>query len=236
MQSIFIVEDDQNISEIEFFALKNAGFNPVCFSDDSDFQEALKENLPDIKILDIMLPNVDGITILKKLRSNPKTKNLPVIMVTAKSTEIDTVKALDFGADDYICKPFGLMEFVSRIKAVLRRGAGAGADGEGDILKKDDEILSLGKIRLDLKCRTVTVDNQKIELTYKEFELLSLLLQNEGTVLTREVLLEKVWNSSADIESRTVDMHIKSLRKKMGEEGRYIVTVRNVGYKAVRED
>ena len=130
MQSIFIVEDDQNISEIEFFELKTAGLNPVCFSDDSDFQEALKENLPDLVILDIMLPNVDGITILKKLRSNPKTKNLPVIMVTAKSTEIDTVKALDFGADDYICKPFGLMEFVSRIKAVLRRRAGAGADEE----------------------------------------------------------------------------------------------------------
>ena len=234
MQNIYIVEDDQNISEIEFFALKNAGFNPVCFENYSAFQKAMQENLPHLVILDIMLPQTDGISILKKLRSSSDTKNLPVIMVTAKTSEIDTVKALDFGADDYICKPFGLMEFVSRVKAVLRRAQDLGSTGEENS-ENLSKIFTLGAIKLDTKSRTVNVKNQLVELTYKEFELLSLLLQNKGTVLTREVLLDKIWNSNSDVESRTVDMHIKTLRKKLGDEGECIVTVRNVGYKAVLE-
>ena len=226
MQTVYIVEDDTNISEIEFFALKNAGFDAVCFAENSSFQKALEQNLQELVILDIMLPKTDGITILKNLRSDSRTKNIPVIMVTAKSTEIDTVKALDIGADDYITKPFGLMEFVSRVKAVLRRGSVS--ENKSD----SQAVLNLGKICIDEKSRTVKADGKLVELTFKEFELLALLVRNKGIVMTRENILEKIWNSSADVESRTVDMHVKTLRKKLGDEESHIVTVRNVGYKA----
>ncbi|MCF0241218.1 MAG: response regulator transcription factor [Treponema sp.] len=227
MQTVYIVEDDKNISEIEFFTLKNAGFDPVCFYENTSFQKAMEQKLPSIVILDIMLPGTDGISILKKIRTQEHTKNLPVIMVTAKASEIDTVKALDYGADDYITKPFGLMELVSRVKAVLRRGILSTSKSESST------PISLGKIKIDVKSRTVTISNNPIELTFKEFELLLLLIQNKGNVLTREFLLDKIWNTSPDIESRTVDMHIKTLRKKLEAEGNRIVTVRNVGYKAV---
>ena len=227
MQTVYIVEDDKNISEIEFFTLKNAGFDPVCFYENNSFQKAMEQKLPSIVILDIMLPGTDGISILKKIRTQEHTKNLPVIMVTAKASEIDTVKALDYGADDYITKPFGLMELVSRVKAVLRRGILSTSKSESST------PISLGKIKIDVKSRTVTISNNPIELTFKEFELLLLLIQNKGNVLTREFLLDKIWNTSPDIESRTVDMHIKTLRKKLEAEGNRIVTVRNVGYKAV---
>ena len=227
MQTVYIVEDDKNISEIEFFTLKNAGFDPVCFYENNSFKKAMEKKIPSIVILDIMLPGTDGISILKKIRTQEHTKNLPVIMVTAKASEIDTVKALDYGADDYITKPFGLMELVSRVKAVLRRGILSTSKSESST------PISLGKIKIDVKSRTVTISNNPIELTFKEFELLLLLIQNKGNVLTREFLLDKIWNTSPDIESRTVDMHIKTLRKKLEAEGNRIVTVRNVGYKAV---
>lgn len=223
MQTVYIVEDDRNISEIEFFALKNAGLEPVCFEEHSSFEKALEQRVPDLVLLDIMLPGSDGLAILKKLRSHDRTKNVSVIMVTAKSTELDKVRGLDFGADDYITKPFGLMELVSRVKAVLRRG--------GNSIESQSEKLSFNSISINVQSRSVTSDGVPLELTYKEFELLHLLVKNAGSVIPREVLLEKIWNASSDVESRTVDMHIRTLRKKLGKAGDFIVTVRNVGYK-----
>lgn len=223
MQTVYIVEDDRNISEIEFFALKNAGLEPVCFEEHSSFEKALEQRVPDLVLLDIMLPGSDGLAILKKLRSQDRTKNVSVIMVTAKSTELDKVRGLDFGADDYITKPFGLMELVSRVKAVLRRG--------GNSIESQSEKLSFNSISINVQSRSVTSDGVPLELTYKEFELLHLLVKNAGSVIPREVLLEKIWNASSDVESRTVDMHIRTLRKKLGKAGDFIVTVRNVGYK-----
>ncbi len=223
MQTVYIVEDDKNISEIEFFALKNAGLEPVCFSEHDSFEKAVERRVPDLVLLDIMLPGSDGLAILKKLRSCEKTKNVAVIMVTAKSTELDKVRGFDSGADDYITKPFGLMELVSRVKAVLRRGANA--------IDNQSEIITFDSISINTQSRIVTADGSPLELTYKEFELLYLLVKNAGNVIPREILLEKIWNASSDVESRTVDMHIRTLRKKLKSAGDCIVTVRNVGYK-----
>ena len=221
MALIYIVEDDKNIQEIESYALSSAGYDVRCFDDGAGFSAAMKSILPDLILLDIMLPGEDGLSILKRLRSSNETRDLPVIMVTAKSTEIDTVKGLDQGADDYITKPFGVMELMSRVKALLRR------------VKKDggEDVLRYKEILLDQERRLCMVDGEGVELTFKEYELLKLFMNNTGIVLTRDSIMASVWGYDFTGESRTVDMHIKTLRRKLGACGSLIVTVRNVGYK-----
>lgn len=219
MPLIYIVEDDTNIREIESFALKNSGYNIADFESALEFNKALQNKIPDLILLDIMLPDEDGLMILKRLRSTPETKKIPIIMVTAKTTEIDKVKGLDSGADDYITKPFGVMELISRVKALLRRS--------GDY---EEKVISVGDIIIDDSKHTVTVDGELCELTYKEYELLKLLMNNMGIVLKREVIMERIWGIDFEGESRTLDMHIKTLRKKLGSGGQFIKTVRNVGY------
>ena len=221
MALIYVVEDDKNIQEIESYALKGSGYQVCAFDDGSGLDEALREVIPDLLLLDIMLPGEDGLSILKRLRANAATKALPIIMVTARSTEIDMVKGLDQGADDYITKPFGVMELLSRVKALLRR------------IKpmSEETLLQYKNILLDRERRVCTVDGQSLELTYKEYELLRLFLSNIGIVLTRDMIMGAVWDTEYAGETRTVDMHVKTLRKKLGEAGNLIVTVRNVGYK-----
>lgn len=221
MALIYIVEDDKNIQEIEAYALKGNGYDVRCFDDAREFDEGMKEMMPDLILLDIMLPGEDGLSVLKRLRADIHTKQLPIILVTAKSTEIDTVKGLDQGADDYITKPFGVMELMSRVKAIMRRIKSAG----------DDDILRYKNIVLDQDRRLCLVDDKNVELTFKEYELLRMFMSNVGIVLTRDMIMETVWDYEFAGESRTVDMHIKTLRKKLGEAGSLIVTVRNVGYK-----
>lgn len=218
---IYIVEDDINIQEIESFALKNSGYEIKSFSCARDFYEGLAEKLPDLVLLDIMLPDEDGLEILKKLRERQSTRKLPVIMVTAKTTEIDKVKGLDIGADDYITKPFGVMELISRVKALLRR-----ANAE-----KEETMFKIGKIYMDDERHAVYVNDEPCELTYKEYQLLHLLMVNAGIVTARDVIMDRVWGTDFEGESRTLDMHIKTLRQKLGEEGSRIKTVRNVGYR-----
>lgn len=217
---IYIVEDDINIREMESYALKNSGFNVLGFSDSEGFFEECRKALPSLVVLDIMLPGEDGLEILKRLRQSDKTKNIPVVMVTAKTSEIDAVKGLDGGADDYITKPFGIMEFISRVKAVLRRYNIGG-----------EEIFTFEEIVLNDRKRQVTADGKVCELTYKEYELLKYLMSNQGIVLSRDKIMDTVWGTDYEGESRTVDMHIKTLRQKLGLCGAYIKTVRNVGYK-----
>ena len=221
MSVIYIVEDDKNISEIESYALKNSGYQVDSFENAKTFWSRCQERKPDLVLLDVMLPDSDGIEVLKKIRRNPDLKRVPVIMVTAKSSEIDKVKGLDNGADDYITKPFGIMELISRVKALLRR------------MNQDEEEkqLEFQNIILDCEKRQVMLDGQPCELTYKEFELLKLFLQNAGIVMTRENIMEKVWGIDFEGESRTLDMHIKTLRQKLGDAGKHIKTVRNVGYR-----
>lgn len=218
---IYIVEDDNDIREMESYALKNSGYEVIAFADSADFYKACEHTLPNLVLLDIMLSNEDGLSILRKLRQNERTKQLPIIMVTAKTTELDKVRGLDMGADDYITKPFGIMELVSRVKALLRRASPAEAA----------HTISFNGISLDDEKRTVTVDDIPCELTYKEFELLKLLLKNADMVLSREKIMDIVWGFDYHGESRTVDMHIKTLRQKLGEKGNCIKTIRNVGYK-----
>jgi len=220
MAKIIIVEDDKNISEIESFALKNSGYDVEVYETAADFYEGIKENTFHLILLDIMLPDEDGLTILQKIRDNKQTQKIPVIMVTAKTTELDKVRGLDMGADDYITKPFGIMELISRVKALLRRS--------GEIT--EERVLTLGKILLDHEKHAVYVDDKSCELTYKEYELCKLLLQNAGIVTSRDIIMDKVWGTDFEGESRTLDMHIKTLRHKLGEEGSRIKTVRNVGY------
>lgn len=220
MALIYIVEDDKNIREIEQFALKNAGYDTLGFATADSFEKRLRERLPDLIILDIMLPDKDGLEVLKKLRINHNTARIPVIMITAKSTELDKVKGLDMGADDYMTKPFGVMELISRVKAMLRRF---------NLIEKNEE-LSFEGITMDEAKHRVTVDDQAVELTYKEYELLKMLLHNSGIVLQRGQLLDHIWGIDFEGESRTLDMHIKTLRHKLGEKGSLIQTVRNVGY------
>ena len=220
MANIFIVEDDSNIREIEMFALKNSGYLVEGFENAKDFFNRLADKKPDLVLLDIMLPDIDGMEILSRIKNVPETKRIPVIMVTAKTTEIDKVKGLDTGADDYITKPFGVMELISRVKALLRR--------TNDM--NEDKVLTLSEITMDLDKRTVTAGGVHVELTYKEFELLRLLLQNAGIVLSRDIIMERIWGADFEGESRTLDMHIKTLRHKLGESGAHIKTVRNVGY------
>lgn len=218
---IYIVEDDRNIQEIELFALKNSGYQAAGFETAKEFYKALSERLPELILLDIMLPDEDGMSILKRLRSRADTQKIPVIMVTAKSSELDKVKGLDGGADDYIAKPFGVMEMIARVKALLRRSGGAG-----------ENLLVCGSVMLDSEKRMVYVDGKPVELTYKEFELLKLLMKNHGIVISRDVIMERVWDSSFEGESRTIDVHVRTLRQKLGAGGSLIRTIRNVGYMA----
>lgn len=221
MALIYIVEDDQNIREIESFALKNSGYQVQDFSNAKEFYRAVKEKKPDGILLDIMLPDEDGMEILQKLRKNPETKRFPIIMVTAKSTELDRVKGLDLGADDYIVKPFGVMELISRVKALLRRSMGA----------EQEKILKVDEILLDDERHLVFARDKQCDLTYKEYELLRLLMQNRGIVLSRDVIMDRVWDMNCDVESRTLDVHMKTLRAKLGDSAYHIKTIRNVGYR-----
>ena len=221
MALIYIVEDDQNIREIESFALKNSGYQIQDFESAKEFYRAVKEKKPDLILLDIMLPDEDGMEILQKLRKNPETKRLPIIMVTAKATELDRVKGLDSGADDYIIKPFGVMELISRVKALLRRSMG----------EAQEKILKVEEILLDDERHQVFVSDKPCELTYKEYELLRLLMQNRGIVLSRDVIMDRIWDMNCDVESRTLDVHLKTLRAKLGNSARHIKTIRNVGYR-----
>lgn len=221
MPTIYVVEDDKNIREIEEFALKNVGYQVEAFECAKSFYKRLAEKKPELVLLDVMLPDEDGLDIVKKLRNQPDTKQIPIIMVTAKTTEMDKVKGLDSGADDYMTKPFGVMELISRVKALLRRSSAG---------ENEEKVLRLGNVFLDREKHAVSVDNVPCELTYKEYELLKLLMTNAGIVTTREVILERVWGTDFEGESRTLDMHIKTLRQKLKEAGGMIKTVRNVGY------
>lgn len=216
---IYIVEDDRNIQEIELFALKNSGYQATGFETAKEFYKALNEKLPELILLDIMLSDEDGLSILKRLRTRADTQKIPVILVTAKTSEIDKVKGLDGGADDYIAKPFGVMEMIARVKALLRRSGGM-----------EENMLTCGNVTLDGEKRMVYVDGKTIELTYKEFELLKLLMKNHGIVISRDVIMERVWDSSFEGESRTIDVHVRTLRQKLGDGGSIIKTIRNVGY------
>lgn len=219
MALIYVVEDDKSIQEIESFALTNAGYRVEGFGTVGEFRKAMRKELPDLILLDVMLPDEDGLSIVKKLRSDRETVMIPILMVTAKTAELDKVKGLDIGADDYMTKPFGIMELISRVKALLRRSSG-----------NRQKILKCGNIVLDRERHTVLAGDKPCELTYKEYELLKLLLANAGIVTTREVILDRIWGTDFEGESRTLDMHIKTLRRKLGESGSMIKTVRNVGY------
>lgn len=220
MALIYIVEDDQNIREIESFALKNSGYTIMDFECAKDFYHQLAEKVPDCILLDIMLPDEDGLEILKKIRSIPDTRKVPIMMITAKTTELDKVKGLDLGADDYITKPFGIMELISRVKALLRRSMNM----------EDEKFLSAGDIFLDGEKHMVYVKDEPVDLTFKEYELLRLLIQNQGIVMSRDVIMERIWGIDFEGESRTLDVHIKTLRQKLKNAGTLIKTVRNVGY------
>ena len=220
MAIIYIVEDDRNIREIETIALTNSGYTVEAFELAKTFYRRLEERTPDLVLLDIMLPDEDGLDILKKLRNRGDTKKLPILMVTAKSTELDKVRGLDMGADDYLTKPFGVMELVSRVKALLRRTKEA----------VEEKFFRLGEIFMDGERRTAFVKDAPVELTFKEYELLKYLIANQGIVLTREQIMGQVWGTYFEGETRTVDMHIKTLRQKLTVEGSRIRTVRNVGY------
>ena len=218
---IYIVEDDSSIRELEQYALQSNGYETTGCEDAASFWAALRSGRPDLVILDVMLPDEDGLTILKKLRDNGPTRRLPVIMLTAKGTEYDKVVGLDSGADDYIPKPFGMMELVSRVRALLRRTEP----------EKRVDSCEAGAIHVDLNRHVVMVDGQIVNLTFKEFELLCYLIENKGMVLTRDQLLSKIWGYDFDGETRTVDVHIRTLRQKLGEASRCIETIRGVGYK-----
>ncbi|MBE6030548.1 MAG: response regulator transcription factor [Clostridiales bacterium] len=218
---IFCVEDDAGIRNMMTYTLNSSGFEAEGFSDGSEFFAALEKNIPDLVILDIMLPGDDGLVILSKLRSQSATADVPVIMATAKGTEFDKIVGLDMGADDYLAKPFGMMEMVSRVKAVLRRSKP----------KEKAKIVRVGRIEMNLNEHTVVIDNERLKLTLKEFEMLRLFMENLGRAFTREELLEYIWESDYLGETRTVDVHVGTLRTKLGECGEYIETVRGVGYR-----
>lgn len=219
---IYILEDDKSIRELLIYALNASGFEVKGFEKPSEFKAELKNQIPELLILDIMLPEEDGIHILKELREKDNTVELPVILLTAKSGEYDKIIGLDVGADDYVTKPFSVMELVARVKALLRRSQ-----------KKDsrESQFKVGKIYMDTKKHIVTVAGKNVVLTLKEYELLEYLMRNKGVVLSRDALLSKIWGYEFDGESRTVDVHIRTLRQKLGEGEKYIETVRGVGYK-----
>ncbi len=224
MKKIYCVEDDLNIRELITYTLSSLGFEVQGFGLGRDFFAALAEEMPDLVLLDIMLPDCDGITILGKLRSSNLTTDIPVILLTAKSSQIDKIKGLDSGADDYITKPFDIMELVSRINAVLRRYGGK------------ESALTYKELSMDLSARKVTARGTEIILTYKEFEILKFLISNKGIVISRDTLMNRVWGTDFEGETRTVDVHIRTLRQKLGVFGDYIETVRNVGYKISQEE
>ncbi len=218
---IYCVEDDDNIRELVVYTLQNTGFDATGFVNGKDFFKALDDDTPELVLLDIMLQDEDGIKILKKLKANNSTKDIPVIMVTAKSSEYDKVKGLDSGAEDYITKPFGMMEMVSRVKAVLRRTRPKVSSAE----------LSMGDITVNVDKHLVMNRDEEILLTFKEFELLRYMIENKGIALTRNSILEKIWGYDSECETRTVDVHIRTLRQKLGESGDLIKTIRGVGYR-----
>ena len=218
---IYCVEDDDNIRELVIYTLETTGLKARGFADGTAFMEALAFDTPELILLDIMLPGDDGLVLLKKLKSSSKTKDIPVIMVTAKGSEYDKVIGLDSGADDYVTKPFGMMELVSRIKAVLRRSGKTQTQNDMDV----------AGVHINVKKHEVTVDGKEVILTLKEFELLEKLMRNQGIVLTRDQLLTGIWGYDFDGETRTVDVHIRTLRQKLGNKGEIIQTVRGVGYR-----
>lgn len=219
MSLIYIVEDDESIRDIETIALKNSNYEVQGFERASDLYQKMSEKLPDLILLDIMLPDENGYEIVRKLRSDSKTKNIPIIFVTAKTSELDLVRGFEDGADDYIKKPFSVMELLSRVKALLRRNQ-----------EENKKLLCVGEIVLNHEKHIVIADGQQVELTFKEYELLRYLMLNKNNVLTRDSIMQFVWGTDYEGESRTVDMHIKTLRQKLGECGSQIATVRNVGY------
>ena len=222
MALIYIVEDDIDIREMETYALKSAGLSVEAFPESESFFLRLNERLPDLVLLDIMLPGESGLSVLKRLREGHTTQMLPIILVTAKTSEADKVKGLDGGADDYLTKPFGIMEMVSRCKALLRR------------TNRQSALYAYQTIEMDDARHRVTVEGRDVELTYKEYALLKYLLEHVGTAVTRDKLMEAVWGFAFTGETRTVDMHVKTLRKKLGSSGTLIMTVRNVGYQLGR--
>ena len=220
---IYLLEDDDSIRELVIYTLNSQGMEARGFAQPSAFWETMGEQTPSLALLDVMLPEEDGISVLKQLRSSARTCRLPVIMLTAKGTEYDKVLGLDAGADDYLAKPFGMMELLSRIRALLRR------------TEREVNIYRCGVLTVDQTRHTVTVNGREVVLTQKEFEVLCLLLKNRGQVLSRERLIEDVWGYAFTGESRTVDVHVRTLRQKLGEAGAYIETVRGYGYKISRE-
>ena len=225
---IYLVEDDDSIRELLVYTLNGQGLVAEGFAYPSDFWHAMEKKIPDLVLLDIMLPEEDGLEILQKLRKKKETKNIPIAMLTAKGSEYDVVKGLDGGADDYIPKPFRMMELVSRVKALLRRG--------GQEQPQDDEEYVLGELYVSKKRHLVKVNGEEVTLTMKEFELLLLFLSNPGIVFSRAQLLDKIWGYQFDGESRTVDVHIRTLRQKLKDAGHYIETVRGIGYKVGGEE
>lgn len=218
---IWCVEDDTSIRELETYVLNSTGLEACGFEDGQGFWDTLQEKQPDLVVLDVMLPGIDGLELLGRMKASEKFRDIPVIMATAKGSEYDKVQSLDLGADDYLVKPFGMMEMVSRVKAVLRRCKP----------KSSSNMLKLDELVLDLEQHTVSVAGERIVLTYKEYELLKLFLSHPGVAFTREQLLQKVWNTDYIQETRTVDMHIRTLRQKLDTYGHIIETVRNVGYR-----
>lgn len=223
---IYLVEDDDSIRELVLYTLHTTGFEAEGFRNAADFWQALEKELPQLVLLDIMLLDEDGLHILKRLRAGAETADLPVMMLTAKSSEYDRVVGLDSGADDYMPKPFGMMELVSRVRALLRRAAKPAAE---------DKLFTAGSLAVDVKRRAVTVDGEPVILTYKEFELLCYLLENRGVVLSRDQILTKIWDYNYSGETRTVDVHIRTLRQKLGDAGALIETVRGVGYRLAQD-
>ena len=219
MALIYIIEDDDSIREIEEYALMNAGHKVLGFTCAKDFYKKLEDVMPDLCLVDIMLPDENGNEIVRKLRKNTETAKLPVIMATAKTSELDLVKGIEDGADDYIKKPFSVMELISRVKALLRR-----------TLTEEVKELKLDGLTINNEKHEVSVNGNLIELTYKEYELLSLFILNKGIVLNRDTIMDRVWGTDYEGESRTIDMHVKTLRQKLGDYGTRIKTVRNVGY------
>lgn len=222
---IWCVEDDAATREIELYTLRSTGFTARGFADGDTFYAALAQERPDLVLLDVMLPGTDGIELLRKIRKSADLQELPIIMATAKGEEYDKIQSLDLGADDYLVKPFGMMEMVSRIKAVLRR-----------CQKRPQTVLTVGEIKLNEAERTVYVADKRVNLTYKEFELLRIFLKQPGIAFTRDELFALVWENDYLGDSRTLDMHIRTLRVKLGEAGKYLETVRNVGYRLERHD
>lgn len=222
---IACVEDEESIREIEIYTLRSAGFEADGYADGGAFFTSLQNRKPELVLLDVMLPDMDGLEILKKLKKDPETRNIPVVMASAKGNEFDKIKGLDLGADDYLAKPFGMMEMVSRIKAVLRR---LHVDGETIVIGKED-------IQILPQQHQVFVHGDEVVLTYKEYEVLKLLMAHPGIVFSREKLLDEIWGMDYDGETRTVDVHIRTLRAKLKEAGEHVDTVRGVGYRYKEE-